>query len=610
MDTPAVAPTEFANWDMKPFFTDLGTPDYLDYLEDVERRVDSLRGRSEALGTLESGSLASWTALLLELEETQARLGHLATYVYCRRAEDTSNEQAQQAASRLDLLQASFRQVEVPLLASLKVAAEADFQSLLAQPPLASAAWALRRLHHRACFSMEAPLESLAADLEVTGFQSWERLYDTLAGKLEFDVPGPDGSPRRVPMSLKVSMLEDPDPQVRRAVLQGSNQAWRQVGDVTAACLNCVAGHRLTMQERRGVRHFLDEAVFDSSVSRRTLEAMLEAVRSRWELPRRYLRRKAGLLGLPRLGFQDLRAPLPLGESEPVGWAAGCRQILQAFARFDPELGDFAAWALENRWIESEPRSGKSPGGFCISSIPLGQSRIFMTFQGKMGDVSTLAHELGHAWHEWVVRDLRPWAREYPMTLAETASTFAEQLLGDALLEDPSADDRRRAILLDHRLEDAATYLLNIPMRYLFEKRFHEERAHGEATVGRLKELMSLTQVEVYGDTLDPEQLDPWFWASKGHFYVTSVSFYNFPYTFGYLFSLGVYARARQQGPSFLPRYRDLLRSTGSASCEEVARRALGVNLEEPDFWLESLDLVESDLARFENLVPRLLPTP
>jgi oligoendopeptidase F len=609
MPTPATE-VGFANWDLTAFFTSLTEDRFTAWFHDVERRVTSLKDRARVLGPLEPARLPAWRELLVDLEEASARMGHLVTYVCCRRSEDTADEEAGQAGARLDLLQAAFRQVEVPLEASLKVASQADFAALLEEPALQSASWFLQRMRQRARFTMEASLESLAADLEVTGFQSWERLYETLAGQLEFEIPGPEGTSRRFPMSLKVSMLEDPDPEVRRAVLEGSNRAWSQVGDVAAACLNCVAGHRLTLQARRGIRHFLDEAAFDSVLERRTLDSLLEAIRSRWEVPRRYLHCKARLLGGETLGFEDLSAPLPLPEPERVSWQAGCARILQAFSGFDPEMADFAQMALEQGWVESEPRPGKAPGGFCISSIPLRQSRIFMTFQGQMGDVSTLAHELGHAWHEWVVRDLRPWMRDYPMTLAETASTFAEQVLADSLLEDPSADERNQLILLDRRLEQAATYLLNIPMRFLFEVRLYEERARGELTVSRLKELMTQAQSEVYGGVLDPARLDPWFWASKGHFYFTSTSFYNFPYAFGYLFSLGVYARARREGPAFLPRYRDLLRRTGGDSCEGVARQALGVDLGEPDFWLESLDLVQRDLERFEKLLPRVFASP
>ncbi len=224
-----------------------------------------------------------------------------------------------------------------------------------------------------------------------------------------------------------------------------------------------------------------------------------------------------------------------------------------------------------------------------------------MTYDRTLGDLFTLAHELGHAFHGHLMRDMRSWACRYPMTLAETASTFAEQLVIDAVLEDPKASPLERATILDSRMQDAATFLLNIPMRFYFEHAFYEERRHGEVSVGRLKELMLDAQRRCYGDTLAEDELDPWFWASKLHFYITDLSFYNFPYTFGYLFSLGIFARAKAEGPAFLPHYEALLRRAGSASAENVARESIGVDLQQPEFWNESIDRIEADLARFES---------
>ena len=187
------------------------------------------------------------------------------------------------------------------------------------------------------------------------------------------------------------------------------------------------------------------------------------------------------------------------------------------------------------------------------------------------------------------------------MTLAETASTFAEQLVIDAVLESPDATPEDRAVMLDSRMQDGSAFLLNIPMRFLFERAVYQERAAGELTVSRLGELMAEAQRTCYGDCLWEDELDPWFWASKLHFYLTGISFYNFPYTFGYLFSLGIFARAKREGPSFFPVYEKLLQMTGSDSAENLARSQLGIDLEAPDFWNASIDLIESDLARFEE---------
>jgi oligoendopeptidase F len=282
-----------------------------------------------------------------------------------------------------------------------------------------------------------------------------------------------------------------------------------------------------------------------------------------------------------------------------VPLASARAQIEAAFEAFHPPLAAFARKAFERRWIDWESRAGKQPGGFCSGSSLLDESRIFLIFNGAPGDTSTLAHELGHAFHGEVMSGVRPWARRSPMTLAETASTFAEQLVIDAALARAKGSDSGRLAILDGRLQDAAVFLLNIPARFHFEKAVYEERAHGELTVSRLCELMLAAERDWYGDALDASDLDPWFWASKLHFYITSTSFYNFPYTFGYLFSLGLFARARREGPDFMPRYEALLRSTGSGPAEAVARDALGVDLAKPDFWHASLDLVEETLSEF-----------
>ena len=206
-------------------------------------------------------------------------------------------------------------------------------------------------------------------------------------------------------------------------------------------------------------------------------------------------------------------------------------------------------------------------------------------------------------WPLWRTKGERQFSRLYPMTLAETASTFAERVLGDYVLNRTELSKAQRLSMLTRRLDDGVTYLLNIPMRFIFEDRFYDERRKGEVPLRRLQEIMTETQREVFGDAIDSQQLDPWFWASKGHFYITDISFYNFPYTFGYLFSLGVYARAQREGQKFTETYKQLLRRTGTDSCEGTARQVLGVDLEKPGFWRESLRLVEQDWLELQSML-------
>jgi len=594
-----------ANWDLTPYFPAFDGPEYRTFRTAYAADIEKLTARAGSLGPL--APTPAWTEQLLAWEKLGSRAGHLSSYLECLRAADGRDEAVAREYAGFHSLLAEHKKLDVVLLDALRQAGDAEFAAVAAQPELAEARFRLERLRHEARLRMSAELETLAAELEVDGLSAWGRLYDQIAGTLEFELTEADGTTRTVPMSLKNSLLENPDPALRRSALQGSNRAWEKVEHTVAACLNAIAGTRLALYRRRGIGHFLEPALFDSAVSSKTLDAMLGAIAARYEVPRDYLRLKAKLLGKQKLGFQDLSAPLPLSSHEKVTWDQARGRIESVYGERYPALGDFCRHAFERRWIDYDPRPGKRPGGFCTGSEELRESRIFMTFNQTTGDVQTLAHELGHAFHSWVMRDLRPWAAQYPMTLAETASTFAETLLTDAILAAPETSDPLKAVMLDTRLEGAAAFLLNIPMRFLFEKRFYEERAAGEVSVSRLKALLLEAQRETYGDTLDPEELDPMFWASKLHFYITEVSFYNFPYSFGFLFSLGVYARARQEGPSFFKKYEELLRLTGSDTAENVARSALGVDLEAQDFWLDSIALVAEDLQRFQELVPKVL---
>ena len=274
----------------------------------------------------------------------------------------------------------------------------------------------------------------------------------------------------------------------------------------------------------------------------------------------------------------------------------------RAFHAAYPKLGDYFAGTLRQRWIEAEPRPGKRPGAFCTGSRLKREERMYLTFHGTVHDMVTLAHEAGHAWHSCGLRPTRSFAAEYPMTLAETASNFSEMILLAGLRRDPALSPAMKAYLVDQEMLRAHAYLINIPMRFEFEQAFYTERAQGEVPISRLNELMTAAQQKLYGDTLLPDGTDPMFWASKMHFFISGVSFYNFPYVFGYLLSQALFARFQAEGPAFLPRYEAFLAQTGSATCEEVARRTLNVDLTNPAFWAEALRAMEPALQAYERL--------
>jgi oligoendopeptidase F len=448
--------------------------------------------------------------------------------------------------------------------------------------------------------------ENLASDLAVDGIQAWGRLYDTISGKLEFDMQFPDGSRERRPMSQRRSLLEHPDRRVRRAAFDGGNTAWKGIEDTAAAALNAISGTRLAVNRHRGVSHFLDVVLFQSGITRKTLDAMFKAVFADLALPRRILRLKAKVMGAKKVAWYDLGAPLALRDQERLTWDRAKALVHESFARAYPRLGEFFQTVVDRQWIDWEPRPGKRPGAFCTGSLLTKESRIFMTYNESFGDILTLAHESGHAFQSCVMRDLRPLARSFPMTLAETASTFGELILIEAALNNASVSDATRALLLDMEIGHAAVYLLDIPVRYEFEKAFYEERGRGEVSVSRLKSLMVETQRRILGDALEEGGEDPYFWASKLHFYITGTTFYNFPYTFGFLLSRGLFSMWKSEGPNFLRKYENFLRLAGSDTAETVARRSIDRDLESREFWSEAIASLEEPLARLENLLPKV----
>jgi oligoendopeptidase F len=450
---------------------------------------------------------------------------------------------------------------------------------------------------------MDREKEALSADLAVDGINAWGRLYDTISAKLEFEMAFPDGHVERVPISKRRSLLEHPDRGIRKAAFEGGNRAWQSVEDVTCAAINAISGTRLTLNRHRGVKHFLDMALFQSAISRKTLEAMREAIYAKIELPREILRTKAQAMGETKIRWYDLGAPTTLDAETSFSWDEAKELITGAFRKIYPKFADFFCSLYTKKWVEWEPRAGKRPGGFCTASMLSGESRIFMTYNGGLGDMLTLAHEAGHAFHNHLINGVRPFSQLYPMTIAECASTFGELLLQRGLLEDPRFAGKKKATVLDMETSHGAIYLLDITVRFEFERALYEERASGELSVSRLKEIMTETQRELFGDVLEEGWEDPYYWSSKLHFYITGITFYNFPYTFGYLLSRGLYGMLKKEGVEFLPKYEEFLRLAGSGTATEIARKCLGLDLETPEFWAEAIETLREPLDQMRSIM-------
>jgi oligoendopeptidase F len=597
------------NWDLTSYFPEFSGLEMRRFKEALRRDTISLTEQAAALPSLTEESAEAWEQILNRNEDLSRRLSHLSSYISCLVSLDARNEAYLTEESGLARQRAELAKVRIELLRAMKGVSDEVFSSFATRTALAGAEHYLNRLREEARRVMTTEKEILATDLGVDGIQAWGRLYDTISSKLEFDMVYPDGKRQRLPMSQRRSLMDHPDRRIRKAAFDGGNAAWQTVEDAAAAALNAIGGTRLTLNRHRGLDHFLDIALFQASISRKTLDAMFTALFDNVELPRCILRLKAKQMGQRSIAWFDLGAPLDLPNQEKLSWDKAKSVVRESFLRAYPALGDFfQQQVIGKNWVDWEPRPGKRPGGFCTSSLLSKESRIFMTYNDSLGDVLTLAHESGHAFHGYLMRYIRPYARGYPMTLAETASTFGEQVLINGLLDDPAVGDAQKAMMLDMVAGHGAIYLLDIPVRYEFEKTFYEERKSGELSVSRLKELMVETQRRVLADVLEPGGEDPYFWASKLHFYITGITFYNFPYTFGFLLSRGLYAIFKKEGTNFLRKYEEFLRLTGSDTAENVVQRTLGPNLEDQEFWSEAIRSLEEPLNRLEALLPKVLP--
>lgn len=596
------------DWNLESYFPAFDGPEYRRFKLELEQAFAALRARLDAQDTgLEPGSFAGWQAAISAYEEIQRRLDHLASYLGCLTAANSSHEGYRRELAGLAHLEAERNKLEIALIHALGDARNEHFEAFVRRDALADAAFALREWRTRSHHVMDVEQEALAAELEVDGLKAWSRLYDNVAGTLEFTFVGADGSRQRIPMSRRRSLQAHPDRAVRAAAFEGGNAAWSEVAVVCAAALNGIAGTRLTLSHRRNHPDFLDDALVHHRLGRKALDALFVALRDRAEVARDILRRKAARLGLPAIAWYDLEAPTPGGTStagEQLTWDDAVARVESAFVRAYPGLAEYLRAMVARRWIDYSPRPAKRPGAFCTHSLLTNETRVFMTFDGAMNDVVTLAHEVGHAWHAHLLRQARPLARQVPMTLAETASTFAEMLLIDGLLEDPALPVEVKRQVLDSQLRQATAFLLDVPARFAFEQRFYGERAEGEVPVSRLRELMVGAQREFFGDTLAPNGEDPMFWASKLHFYIAEVPFYNFPYTVGFLLTRALFARYRQEGADFLPVHERFLARSGATSCETLARDVLGADLESAEFWANAIDGLAGLAERFDALLP------
>lgn len=445
--------------------------------------------------------------------------------------------------------------------------------------------------------------EILASKLGATGASAWETLQSKASSQLAYDVPLPEGTQQMPIMAIR-NLAFSGDRALRKIGYETELKAYETHAEVSAAALNGIKGEVLTLSALRKFESPLDETLFNSRMTRKTLDMMLQTMEKFLPEFRRYMKAKSKLLGNDGpMPFYDMFAPV--SESDQSYTIAEARNfIVTYFADFSSDLSNFADKCFEEQWIDFEPRAGKVGGAFCSNIPSINQSRVLLNFTGKLKNVLTIAHELGHAFHGDRIMSESILNTSYPMPLAETASIFCETIVRNAVLK--NADDDLKLSILENSLSSATQVIVDILSRYYFETAVFEERKDHPLSVAELKELMINAQKRAYGDGLDGNYLHPFMWLNKNHYYYATRNFYNFPYAFGLLFATGLYAKYLTDPAQFLPKYDEMLKATGKMNIVEVCA-IMDINPEDEAFWTSSLEKIKEDVDAFEAIVEQKL---
>jgi pepF/M3 family oligoendopeptidase len=446
----------------------------------------------------------------------------------------------------------------------------------------------------QARFLMPEAMEDLAGDLLLSGGGSMWKLQGTVTSRLKVPFER-DGKMQELPVTVIRNLAQDPSEEVRRRAYEAELKAWESVREPVAFALNGVKGSAITLAERRGFRDVLHMTLEQNRMDAETLEALLGSIKESFPVFRRYLAAKARRLGGPTLPWWNLLAPVGTAHLQYT-WPQTREFIVSQFGGFSGEMADFANRAFEHGWIDAEPRDGKRGGAFCMGVPAVEESRILCNFDGTFDQLTTVAHELGHAFHNWCQRGMPMLKRGAPMTLAETASIFCETIVFNAALESAPAD--ARVAILENQLLGATQVCVDIYSRVIFEAEVLKRRARAELSADEFCELMVDAQKQTYGEVLDPAHLHPYMWLMNPHYYQVDRNFYNYPYAFGQLFGLGIYALYRKEGSAFVPRYVELLRSTGAGRVADLAAH-FGIEVRSRDFWKASLRVLEEQVNTY-----------
>lgn len=593
-------------WDMTNVYPSLESKEFKNAMKEYSGLLDkfekfykskltkaSAKTKSKELGALLGKAVDQFNAII-ELS------GTIESYIYSFVTTNSRDKTANRLLSEFEQVQVRQNNLVTQFRAWVGTLGKKLDEAVATNPSAKSHAFTLKETRDQAKYLMSEAEEMLAAEMSLSGGNAFGKLQGTVTSQLSVDFEL-DGKLQKLPMPALINLRSHPDEATRHRAYDAENQAWEGVKETLAATLNGVKGETNTLWKKRGRKDALHAAIDFARMDRKTLDAMMGAMKDSFPMFRKYFKHKAKKLGKEKLAWWDIFAPL--GKTDKVYSYDEARDfILKHFGEFSSDLREMTATAFKKNWIDAEQRDGKRGGAFCMGVPAVKESRILSNYDGSFDGVSTLAHELGHAFHNYCAYKAgkTELQQNTPMTLAETASIMCQTVITEAVLSN-TKDPQEELSILEAQIQDSAQVIVDIYSRFLFEKEVMERREKSELSADDFCEIMERAQKATYGDGLDERYLQKFMWTWKPHYYSPGFAFYNFPYSFGLLFATGLYAIYQKRGADFVPDYMNLLASTGEASAAKLAKR-FGIDITQKKFWQDSLAIIGKQIDRFCEL--------
>jgi pepF/M3 family oligoendopeptidase len=602
---------QLPKWNMDNVFPGLDSEEFRQAHDSFVQQVDTLENYlkenhihpDSETTTSDPSELAAVIRGFIERANAILELGGtIGAYIYSFITTDSFNQEAAKALSIFQPLMIKAGHLGDVLFKGWLAKAGDKIDEVIGQDEvLAEHAFYLKETIQQSKYMMSAAEEELAGQLSLSGLQAWSKLQNDITSQLTWPLEREDGEVKDTPLTAIINLRNHEDETMRRRGYETELKAWKSVDVPLAAALNGIKGAQAVLWKRRNWEDAVHQSIEQARIDRETLDAMLESMRKSFPMFRKYFKAKAKYLGKDSLPWWDLMAPLGK-TSRTFTYPEAQKFVLENFGKFSEELAEFAHTSFVNNWIDVGPREGKGAGAFCMSIPGHKESRILLNYENNLDWVFTLAHELGHGFHNHCLyeRDRTQINSGSPMTVAETASIMCETIVTEAAIK-IAADKEEELAILETALMGASQVVVDIYSRYLFETEVFNRRQKAELSADEFNEIMEWAQAETYGDGLDANFRQKYMWTWKPHYYIPTLSFYNYPYAFGLLFGTGLYAIYEERGSDFVEDYKDLLSSTGMASAPELANR-FGIDLRSPDFWDRSIQVIGQRVERYIHL--------